>query len=71
MMISGFIYPKFPDAPCMEYLYTYMWVNFSVGKYTSTMEHLGIEILEYDDLCKLRYFTNLNSSAIKRDDSPY
>ena len=32
----------YPDAPCMEYLYTYIYHKFKaiVGKYSSPMEHL-------------------------------
>ena len=38
----------YPDAPCMEYLPTFALKisknHPNVGKYTSTMEHLGYDI---------------------------
>ena len=43
------IYIYIPDAPCMVYvpLFTYIWVIFwaNVGKYSSTMEHMGIYLV--------------------------
>ena len=46
-----------PDAPCMEYesLHLLQKLHSFVGKYSSTMEHMGIETEEF-----LNYLRSLN-----------
>ena len=41
--ISNIIICKYPDAPWCWYIYLHDWVIFMayVGKYSSTMEHMG------------------------------
>ena len=45
MMVLFFSSTYFPYAPCMEYLPTFTYIypknHPNVGKYTSTMEHMG------------------------------